>query len=159
MWTGLKYSPACRSTYSSDGRLPPQLCVYHRFAYSRARVQFMTLTYHHTRDCRIYNLPKITEFYHRDIPLLQTTNSCLKVSRHWEPEIARHASRWMPPNWRTPYFCISTFVVFLSRILDHRILRSGSASACRFPRHRLIVSRVDFYFMLHCVITIHQRYA
>jgi len=44
------------------------------------------------------------------------------------------------------------------RIWDHRIIRYGSDSACRQPRHQPILSCVKFDFLLYCVITIHQCY-
>jgi len=47
-------------------------------------------------------------------------------------------------------------LVFLNRIEDHRILRSGSALTCR---HRAIAILwcTHFHFLLHYVITIHNH--
>jgi len=49
-------------------------------------------------------------------------------------------------------------LVFIRRIQYHRMLWSESASACRQPRHQTILSCVNFQFLLHYVITIHQHH-
>ena len=49
-----------------------------------------------------------------------------------------------------------TLLAFLRRIRDHRI--RIAASACRWTRHRPILSCAHRHFLLHHVITIHQRY-
>jgi len=66
--------------------------------------------------------------------------------------------RWWDSVTCTDYCCQSAYstfpypVVSLSRTQDHRILRYGSAVACR---QTLTYS---VHFLLHCVITIHQCY-
>jgi len=50
----------------------------------------------------------------------------LNTSSSADAEVARHASRWMLPKWESTYPAI----VFVSRIQDHMILRSRSASTC-----------------------------
>jgi len=56
----------------------------------------------------------------------------------------------VPQKCKTPHFPYP--LVFLGRIQDHRILRSGSASTAK------ILSCANFKFLSHYVITIHQRY-
>jgi len=57
------------------------------------------------------------------------------TSKQQEPQqmLRWHASHWMLPRCKASHFYIYIYtpLVFLSRIQDHRILQSGSASACR----------------------------
>ena len=96
------------------------------------------------------------------MPLPLTVSCCRKctlVLPFW------YQLTWVVPN-KGPWVMMKvqnstifhTPLVFLGRIQNVRILRSGSASGCKFPRYLPILSCAVSQFLLHRVITIHQRY-
>ena len=117
----------------------------------RERDREAHLNYYTSTDNREIQLHTTRQKYDRQNKMMwshhgwHTTGVSTSISA--DAEKVRHASCWTQAIWTQAIAVTSHF------LLNHKILQSGSAKKPTHPGHC-----AHFHFLLHCVITIHQRY-